>query len=166
MYVMEFGKKYRFTAHADYIHPCWAVHIYDLTDRKLVTIIYTEHPTPVGEGYVKVLYHGRGYYVYEFTATGEDPFHIVYINDGCNGILVHDWQNKVEVFDNLCFFYDVLPETKSHEFVVKSTGDLWRFENTWEKIDVYLNGEWQGVAAGWGQAQNYVLMKYYPFDMG
>ena len=73
MYVMEFGKKYRFTAHADYIHPCWAIHIYDLTDRKLVTIIYTEHHTPLSEGYVKVLYHGRGYYVYEFTATGEDP---------------------------------------------------------------------------------------------
>ena len=49
MYVMEFGKKYRFTAHADYIHPCWAIHIYDLTDRKLVTIIYTEHHTPLSE---------------------------------------------------------------------------------------------------------------------
>ena len=70
------------------------------------------------------------------------------------------------MIDNLCFFYDVLAETKSHEFVVKSTGDLWRFENTWEKIDVYLNGEWQGVTTGWGQAQGYVLMKYYPFDMG
>lgn len=77
--------------------------------------------SPLSEGYVKVLYHGSGYYVYEFTATGEDPFHIVYINYRCNGVLVHDWQNKVEVLDNLCFFYDVLPETKSHEFVVKST---------------------------------------------
>ena len=26
---MEFGKKYRFTAHVDYIHPCWAIHIYN-----------------------------------------------------------------------------------------------------------------------------------------
>lgn len=48
-----------------------------------------------------------------------------------------------------------------------TTGRIrWRFENTWEKIDVYLNGEWQGVTDGWGQAQGYVLMKYYPFDMG
>ena len=64
MGIMEFGKIYRFTAYVSYIYPVWSIHIYNSTDGKLVTIIYTEQSTPLSEGYVKVLYHGRGYYIY------------------------------------------------------------------------------------------------------
>ena len=57
MYVMEFGEKNRFTAHACYIHPCWAIHIYNSTDGKLVTIIYSEQSTPLSEGYILMKYY-------------------------------------------------------------------------------------------------------------